>query len=460
MNFSDWIVVVSILFAVFLAIFKFDEWELIRLKSYEKFIGLPIAFLLLSGILSYFDKISPPTFLIFIFSKSGLSAGVWSIIWMIIFCLSLVYYWKRFTNQKPTEKLINKYIDYIKTYDEAKFSSLFRKYERYFFTSKDKYTWTYYERIMVLKEWWQIAPSHFKEIVFKEPDRFYELNSNILVSLLVSQVSKIPTSQISNELEFSLNNDINLSEETPILNIFLLSPAYIKKNRKKNIFLPRIKELAEEYFSSNDFLKRDKEYFILKPSGNAFLQKIPFSLIPFYYIQFVNCYWLQVLKTNASVSPFLFYQTWTQNLLSVAPEIESENSSSEPLNLYIKSVDVMLLNINQWVIFLDNSNFQELSWAAIHFIDLKIKILFDIQVKFSSKVTKKWIIEKCDLLLQEMIICKAKFNGKFNPNFNLDFFAFENVKIAFDNLCDRDYSVELEQNNLNYLWLKKTFFQS
>ena len=252
MGFSVWITVISILLAVLLAVFKFDEWEIIRLKHVEKYLLVPILFLLAGGISAYFESNLHPHWLNVLWVNYGLPSGLWAMIWMICFSYSIYHYWNKFTNAKPSIELIKKYVDYLDIYEPAKFSVLFRKYERYFFNSKDVDAWHPYAFILSSSKWWVIAPTHFKEMVFNNPDRFYKMREDVLKSLLRAQLSSLPESQLGKELETQWNG-VNLSEHTPILNIFLSDPKYIETGYNKGIFMLLVKEAAEEYFSSPRF---------------------------------------------------------------------------------------------------------------------------------------------------------------------------------------------------------------
>lgn len=314
MGFSVWITVISILLAVLLAVFKFDEWEIIRLKHVEKYLLVPILFLLAGGISAYFESNLHPHWLNVLWVNYGLPSGLWAMIWMICFSYSIYHYWNKFTNAKPSIELIKKYVDYLDIYEPAKFSVLFRKYERYFFNSKDVDAWHPYAFILSSSKWWVIAPTHFKEMVFNNPDRFYKMREDVLKSLLRAQLSSLPESQLGKELETQWNG-VNLSEHTPILNIFLSDPKYIETGYNKGIFMLLVKEAAEEYFSSPRFHGRDTLTFSLKPSGYASQQVAPNSLLPFYFIQLVDCFWIQVIITQTQeISGSFFYLTWTEKL--------------------------------------------------------------------------------------------------------------------------------------------------
>jgi len=454
MSFSDWITMISILLAVLLAIFKYDEWEIIKLKSFKKYIKLPLLFLFLSGSAAYFQTNSHPQWLDFLWINCCFQSGFWAIIWVFLFFVFSYIGWKKFTNASPSHDLIKKYDDYLDLYEPSKFSSLFRKYERYFFNSKDKDAWGQYELILTNKKWWLISPNHFKEILFENPDRFHDMNSDVLKSLLFSQLSSIPNSQLAKELE-AQENGVKLSEDTPILNIFLSSSNYIEESLDKNILLSPIRENAEEYFTSLQFNKKDKDVFILKPSENANKQVAPKSLIPFYFIQIIDCYWHQVFIIKKGVKGFNFYSIWTEKILGAAPEIVN-NENSEPLpNLYLCAVDRMLSNIHKWIGCLKSNNYSEPKWkdAAKHFTNLKYRILCEIN-NYINKVPKQWLVTEIKHFFGEMITCKNIFNNNFDPDFddcniNADF-----IEQAFNELTNEDYYSESEQQDSGYKWLK------
>ena len=453
MNFSDWITIVSILLAVLLAVFKFDEWEVIRLKKIQNYLWLPVIFLFLSGMAAYFQSNSHPIWLSILWVENGWSSGLWAIIWITLFFTSSYFQWKKFTNKKPTLDLVFKYNDYLDTYEPAKFSSLFRKYEKYFFKPNDDASWLPYEIILTNEKWWTIAPTHFKEMVYEDPSRFYKMDVDVLKSLLSAQLKNIPGSQIGKELEYQWNG-VSLSEETPLLNIFLSSPYYIETSRERNILLPSVKEIAEEYFSSINFLEYDKKLFLIRPSENAYRQVAPKSLIPFYYIQFIDCYWYQVFSTRARVSGFFFYLTWTEKILEVAPIVTDNDQVDNLPNLYLFAVDRMLSNINRWVYYLTSNNCSNFHWAANHFVQLKRRILHKIQDKYVNKVPQAWLVHEIRLSLRELIDCKNAFSNNFEPDLNNHNLDYELVKNAFDELTDDDFYLESEQQNTGYQWMK------
>ena len=453
MSFSDWATIISILLAVLIAVFKYDEWEIIRLRRFEKYIWLPLILVFLSGLSAYFQTNLHPTWLDFLWINQGFQSGFWAIIWIFLFFVCGWICWIKFTNAKPSYELIKKYCDYLDTYEPSKFSSLFRKYERYFFRSEDENAWVHYQLILSNKKWWLIAPSHFREMVYRAPNRFYEMDFKVLKSLLFSQISNIPHSQITRELETQWNGNY-LSEKTPILNIFLSRPYYIEKSRERNILLPLIKEVAEEYFSSIQFSEGDKPIFLLKPSGNSYNQVAPKSLIPFYFIQIIDCYWHQVFTTKAQVSGFFFYSAWTAIFLEVAPEI-SDNKKSETLpNLYICAVERMLSNINGWIGFNKGENYSEFGWATVHFTELKRWILFIIQDKHLNKVPQEWFLNEIKHSFKELIDCRNAYNEAFVPNFNGRTLNPFFINTAFNALTNEDYCRYDEQQDPGYLWLK------
>src|SRR5690554_5139254 len=109
MSFSDWITIVSILLAVLIAVFKFDEWEIIHLRQIEKYLLLPIIFLIFSGLSAYFQTNPHPNWIDFLWVNNGLQSGFSSVIWLLFFFTSTVFYWRKFTNAKPSHELVKKY---------------------------------------------------------------------------------------------------------------------------------------------------------------------------------------------------------------------------------------------------------------------------------------------------------------------------------------------------------------
>lgn len=448
MSFSDWVTIVSIFFAILLAVFKYDEWEIIRLKHYKNFLWLPTAFLILSGMSAYFQTNVHPRWLDFLWSEIGLSSGLWSIIWVICFFASAFDRWRVFTKKRPSDALIKKYRDYLETMDSDKFSSIFRKYEQYFFTSNEVASWEPYKHLLISKKWWGIAPAHFKELVFNKPARFHKMDRNVLKSLLESQLSDLPFSQLGKEI----SSGGDLSEETPILNIFLSDPSYIENTRHLGL-LSTIGNMADEYFSSTDFFERDKPVLSLKPSGNASDQVAPQKTIPYFYIKLIDYYWRQALKTKAQVAIFYSYQTWTQNLLKSAPVIDPKYDEYGIPNLYINAVDRMLSYIHDWIDCLEDEELTDLEWAGSGFIELKGRILAGIQKHHKSKVPKEWYAEVVKQFIGELITCRNLFHDSFNPTFSLRPIDLTVVLSAFNVLTNDDYLADNDKNDEGYQWL-------
>ena len=452
MNFSDWITIVSILAAVLLAVFKFDEWEIIRRRKFKKYFWRPLIFLFLGGLSAYYHSNPHPSCLNLFWSNYGFHSGLWPIIWMIGSFCSLSICWIKFTNERPSHDLIKKYLDYLDNYEPSKFSSLFRKYERYFFKSKDEDAWLPYELILTSEKWWSIAPINFIEIVCQHPNRIYEMDKNVLKSLLIAQFLRIPHSQLTKELE-EQGKEINLSDETPILNMFLSSSYYIETCYANNNLLPSIMEIAEEYFYSIQFTGKDKPIFLLKPAINSLNQIAPKSLLPFYFIQFINCYWYQVFRTNAKVSGFFFYFFWTQDILDTAPEIDVNYKIDILPNLYLSAVDRMLSNIHSWIKYIKDENITEFVGAAIHFAELKRSILAVIQENYKKKIPQLWFEAELKCSLKEMIVCRDLFGNKFNPDLSNYIISSSLIKRAFIKLTDEDY-LEKEKQKDGYKWLE------
>lgn len=455
MNFSDWITIVSILAALLIAVFKFDEWEVIRLRRIEKHLFCPIFFLFLSGISSFFKSNPHPNWLDYFWSDSGLQSGVWSVIWMALFFLCTIIGWRRFTNKKPPYELINKYIDYLENYEPSRFSSLFRKYERYFFNSLDDDVWLHYELILINKKWWVVAPNYFKELVFKYPIRFYKMNIEVLKTLIISQLSDIPNSQLTNELKAQWNGVI-LSKNTPILNIYFSTKSSIEIVENGNVLVDSIKGIANEYFNSIEFLNNDKQNFHLKPSINSSNQTAPKLLIPFFYIEFINCYWHQVISTNAQVRSSKFYLPWAESLLTIAPKIDSNNNNLQLSNLSVVAVEKMLSNIGDWIDLLKEKeqDSSDLEWAAQNFVTLNHLILSKIQDKFMDKVSEIWFVEKMTEYFYGLIVCKDVYQRNFNPDLNQNSFDNSTIRKAFKELTTDSYCSDSEKEKYGYKWLK------
>ena len=454
MNFSDFITIVSILAAVLLAVFKFDEWEIIKLKKIYNFVIIPIIFLFLSGVCSYFQSNKHPRFLNSFWENEFYPpSGFYAIIFMIAFVVSAVFFWKKFTNQKPNQELINKYHDYMEIYEPAKFSSLFRKYEKPFFNSKRDNSWQYYESLMLSEKWWSIVPKHFIEIL-KDSKRFHNLYDDILINFLKVQLTTAPNSQLGKELGMQWNG-ITLNEDTPILNIFLSNTDEIEKIKGKGILVDSIKEPLNKYFSSYDFLKRDKDVFCLYPYDNVRKEVAPFTLLPFYFIQFYDCYLEQSLKKKAIIGNEFFCFYWSQVLLANAPELSNEQKKITIANYYVYAVDVILSNINSWINIIINENLDTHLYAAEHFVKLKNWILFDIESNYINKVSDDWFINQISDYFEECILLRGCFQEKFNANIMEKVVSKENINLALGQLTNKSYVTSNEKENVDYLWLKE-----
>jgi hypothetical protein len=457
MSFSDWITIVSILLAVLLVVFKYDEWEIIKLKKIKKHVWLPITMLIISGITSFFHTNQHPNWLNFFWSEDGISSAYWPLIWMIIFFITLIINWIKFVNDKPKTELINLYNDYLSRYEPSRFSSIFRKYEKGFFSTKDEQGWLPYQPLLVNEKWWSIASCYFKKIVFLNPNRFYNMKKEVLESLLFSQISEIPNSQITRELEIQ-NNGLYLGIETPILNIFLSKSNFIEFGRNKNILIPTIKRVAENYFSSVHFNETDITSYHLAPSNNSDKIIAPNSLKVFFLIQFVDCYWQQVINTNAKVSGFYLFEEWCIKILNAAPQINKNNCCESIPNLFISAIDRMHSKISGWISIIKNENHLELKWAAEHFCHLNLILLKVIQ-NSSIKIPDEWIILKFRIFYENIIDCRNLFTESFNPE--IKFVDLENNQLikAFDELTNLKYYLPSEKKDNGYQWLKGMLFE-
>ncbi len=424
MNFSDWITIVSILIAVLLVIIKHDEYEIIKLKiKASKWLLLILIFsfiiLIFSGLVSYFNSNPHPQWLDCFWTNNGLPSGVWPIILLTLSIIIFIFFWKKLTHLKPNEELTKKYKDYLLIYEPSKFSSLFRKYEKYILNTDDKYAFSLYEILFTDEKFWFLASTHLKEIIAKEPEKFHEVNEDILKTLLSSQLSSIPNSLITVEL-----NTVSLSDNTPILDIFFSTSYFIEQVDDKNILQPTIKYESNEYFSSLKFLEEEKKHYELKPSDNVWEQIAPKRIIIFYYIKLMDYYWNQVVKTGAKGFPWPAYEHWTKSLLTQAPIVENDFDSDNIPNHYILAVDKMFSNISDWVGKIEKMSKEEskqdvknkkvLNIERIQdFNDLKIAMLLEIQNNHLSKVSETWLKNKKEYLLKEIIIGKELLKDNY-----------------------------------------------
>lgn len=454
MNFSIWFTAISIFFAILIAIFKFDEWEILKLKKVFNYFWLSFLFLLISGISAYFESNSYPKFLnIFWISHGIMKSGDWSLLWFVIFIISMFKSWKLLTSRKPSKQLIKKYCDYIEIMDSSKFSSLFRKYEKFFFNTKKENTWIEYELLLSNERWWSVAPFHFKELILNKPEKFYRLNPSILKSLLTNQLKNIPNSLLSNEIE-NISNSQDLNEDSPILNIFLSNPYYIEKARDKDFFTTIIKEQAELYFASSKFINTDCKQLSLKPSYVEYKVSAPMQITLFYYIELINIYWIQVLNTQAKVSGFYFYEYWLKYLLEKAPILHGKQNSEVP-NYFILAAKKIINNISYWIRIFEESTDVDMFWAYQHFLELKEKIILQLQNNFLDKIECNFFITTLSNYFEELIKLHNKYPDKISF-VELDKFNVDSKKKSFVYLANEKYVLRREKEDLGFLWLKET----
>lgn len=452
MNFSDWITITSILAAALLAVFKFDELEVIQLKRIWRFATIPLILILLSGISSYYHSNPHPEVLNFFWKRNGLYPGFWPIFWLCLCLASVIIAWNQFINQPPNDELIEKYMDYIKVLEPAKFSAIFRKYEKFFLNQIQRKEWLRYEPIFLMPEWWRIGPNHFKEIFGNHSNRFFEMDMEVLKGLIREQFA-IPKSALLKELEY-LPPEVVIRDNTPLLNIFLSTAESITGSRNKNILLPTVKECSEKYFHSLDFIEKDKPLMQLKPVDEMAL--FHHDLMVFYFINFTNWYWVSVIRTQAGVSGFYQYKSWTEYILKQAPVIvESEIDETGIPNHYMLAVNQMLQNIHEWHSMIDRHEITNLGWASEHFIKLKIWTLKMIQGKFSNKVIRNWFIREVKIFLFELIDCHRIYGELFDFAFSEFPINRKDIKEAFEDLTNDEYVTPAERASPDYLWLKK-----
>lgn len=448
MTFSDWITIVSILLGVLLAVFKYDEFEIIKLKSFKNFIPIPVILLILSGVSAYFNSNEYPECLSVFWFNCGIPSGLWSIIWMIAFVFSVSFFWKKFTNHKPSEELINKYIDYLDTLDTSKFLTFFRKYERNFFKPKGYEIWKDYSPLIELKEWWDIAPIE----TYREVKKFHHIDLEISITLLESQLNRLPDSPLSKELESEVWDDLYINDRTPILQIYLSKKEVAEKFINQYNIITTVNASAESYFSSEKFKIKDKVILSFEPSDTSHQCEIPHKLIPFYLIEFINRYWMGIFSLKFIDVGFFSYYTWAKHLLQQMPDIEEEPSTESP-NLYLFAIERMLSNIHEWVRYLTRkSGFNEFSESANGFTLLKGMILKDLNNVTPQKVPKEWLNGKAEIAFKDMIVCRNYFGENYYPN--LDSYSSLDVRQVFDKVTDTYYFLPKAKENEGYKWLK------
>lgn len=422
-------------------VFSIVSLEIIKLKLKKNkayFLVLGLLLFTPSIIILYFSVSNHPEFLNIFWSDYGIPSTVWIWIWLF---LDLLILWLIIINSKPSYELIRWYIDCLENEPE-KFVSLFKRYEKYFF-SKSEDASSFYADLLEKKEFWDMITKHCKEWLRRNPKRLH-FKDNLKV-LLSSQLSKLADSPIAKELEMQQNLDI--SDETPILSVFLQDKNSIEKSNNNDL-MDVINYESNEYLLSNLFLKKEKENFILKPSKKASDEVAPKRLIIFYYIQLIDCYWSQVIQTKSNGFAWPAYEYWTKELLVQAPNLNSDNQS----NYYILAIDKMLSNISDWVYKTKESSKQE---HIQDFNDLKIVMLFEIQKNHLDKVSETWFINKTDSVLGEIITGKNLLQETYNESsIENKLLKLKYLKPAFENFSDREFPWS-EKNNIYYQWLSR-----
>lgn len=337
MTFSDWLTVISILAAVLLVAIKMFEWKVISMKNPLPFFGGSIIFLLASGVSAFFQTHPPPNLIRSIFFIGGFSSGVWSIIWLVIFLISLSFSVRKFRNRplKSNEELLNYYMSLLRKDDKSRFEYIFFKYENAFFRNPD--TWNNYGLIMEEEGFWELlSMSHF-HFIAQNRDSLQKMDraKYIHKTLLRSQIKNFPKSLLTKELE-EMWNSKTLQEvhSTPILQIFLGDKATINFVIEERCFLSVIKEESEKYFNSPDFEEKDKRHLSYEePTGsNEIIAPLDIKL--FYFIKLVNIYqsmfFKERIKVNDTHIPCFPIDTWLSKL--------KRNNDSKDENLYLRAI--------------------------------------------------------------------------------------------------------------------------
>lgn len=414
MTFSDWITIVSIMIAVLFAVFKFDEWEIIRLKNVYKFVIAPLILLFISGVAAFFHSNPHPGYLNFFWPAEAwwnLYTGLWPILWFFACFIAIIVLWRQFVRQPPSTRLIEQYLDVLNK-NEEKFTASFKKYERYFFENVKDNEWLLYQEIFLVPKWWSVAPIQFREIILNHPEQFLKMDRNVLRTLLRTQLSNLDT-QLMSELEKWPGAQFDM-KQVPLLRIFLGSAEAITFVRSRNILLPIVKDSALNYFNSLDFLKRDRRILTLKPIDS--LGTIPVKLRVFYYINFINWYWVSVIATRAPVAAFYQYEFWVQIILKNAPPVDDELGEAGHPNYYCLAVDRILSNVVDWLRIIVDNEIRNLSWASDHFIKLQLGILATIGNKHYDKVLRDWYISQLFSFIENLVVCRTYYGDSFDPS--------------------------------------------
>ncbi len=453
MNFSEWITIVSIVIAVIIAVFRYDEREIIRLKKGGKYIILLSLVLSISGISSFFHSNPHPAIIDFLWFNEGIYSGLWPLIWLIIFVVLFKVLWDKFIHQSPNITLIEHYQDILK-HDENRFATLFRKYEKYFFYNIEDRNWLKYEDILELQQWWRIAPTHFKDVIKHHPDRFFDMKRDVLINLLTFQFSGINTT-LMDEIN-SLTSHETIIDDKPLLNIFLQDSKSIQKSRNENILLPTVKRSALKYFSSFNFIELERKILILKPNEETYNSPIPIEIMLFHYIHFINWYWVRVIFTKAKVAGFHQYKLWTELILDNAPFLDDDKCTGGQPNYYCVAVDNILRNINDWIDLINENNSSDLRWAIDHFIFLKLSILVKLNNCYSKKIVNSWYIKKITSFLFNLIHCFKLYGESFNiPQLNDYRFPLAELDKAIDDMIDQEFVTSQEKESRAYIWIMK-----
>ena len=293
MNFSDWITVVSILIAVLLVVIKMNEWRVINMKKPLIYVLVTLIFLLTSGVASYFETHSPPNWIEYVFFMGGISPGLWSIIWMFVFFVSVYFAFKKFI-YKPigyNDALLNYYLSLIKKPDTELFEHIFFKYENAFF--KKPSSWKGYRELMEVTNFWELLTVEQYDYIKQNREHLRELDRTAYVheALLRSQIRGFPDSLLSKELQMKYNQDpLMENDKTPILQLLLGDRETIEFVLENRCFLPIIRDEADIYLNSPQFIEKDVLTLTYEEPLDSNGDFAPYDIKLFYFIKIMEVY--------------------------------------------------------------------------------------------------------------------------------------------------------------------------
>jgi len=422
MNFSDWLLTISIIIAVILVIIKKPDFEIIKRKKHFVLLSILLILIIVFGSTIAFFSCNPhPKYLNIFWQAKGLKQEAWPAIWVIILLTYLFLFWRHTKYSKPTEKLIKKYIHFLEILNKHEFLRYFDFYEKHA-TKKGTRKWIPYYKLLEKEKWWNIAPDYFKESIIG-PVLLKPENKDWFSVFLATQLNNIPKSLIANEIKDIATTSNNLPNTLAIKTLLgdKVTIEYLYNNK---IFLPIIRKQAETYFYSVEFINDTKRLMLNRPAHNK--TSIQSDIKIFYYVELINIYMLRCIQTNTHPNVVEFYVTWVQMLLHKAPNLEINVCAHIP-NLFIEAVNIMHDDIVCWLNMVQDTN--PINEKLINEIwELQYKLLAEIEKYTPNKYSKDFLETYTKDLIEKENELKRRFKNNFEPNKQVDFRTYNKIK--------------------------------